>query len=198
MHRESDDAKSQLAMETQIAAKEQQVMRELEAAAAARAAEEGHGEAEEVEDSAALRNQFNFSDRTYQTNTRARRDAEAMTVPPTAIDFAATAVRNYHKAHFLSACHWGNSVQAYRFNAASKAENLNLLRFRRPSGISGIGILRISRRRLLSQRRRNTRARQRRSSLLWLEKLLIQVRKSSEIRCTPMRCSARYAPWSVW
>ena len=67
MHRESDDAKSQLAMETQIAAKEQQVMRELEAAAAARAAEEGHGEAEEVEDSAALRNQFNFSDQTGAT-----------------------------------------------------------------------------------------------------------------------------------
>lgn len=95
MHRDSDDAKGQLAMEAQIAAKEKEVLRELEEAAAARAEEEGR-EAEEVEDSSALRNQFNFSDRTYQTVAAGRRDAEIMTVPPTTIEFSATAVSNCH------------------------------------------------------------------------------------------------------
>lgn len=93
MHRDSDDAKGQLAMEAQIVAKEKEVLRELQEAAAARAEEEGN-EAEEVEDSSALRNQFNFSDRTYQTVVRTRRDAETMTVPPTTIEFSANAVSN--------------------------------------------------------------------------------------------------------
>jgi hypothetical protein len=92
MHTDSEDAKAQLAMEAQIVAKEKEVLRELEEAAMA-AAEEGQ-EAEEVEDSSALRNQFNFSDRTYQTVIHTRRDAEMMTVPPTSIEFCASAVRS--------------------------------------------------------------------------------------------------------
>ena len=91
MHRDSEDAKAQLAMEAQIVAKEKEVLRELEEAAQE---EEGRDEGEEVEDSSALRNQFNFSDRTYQTVIRARRDAEIMTVPPTSIEFSAVAVRH--------------------------------------------------------------------------------------------------------
>lgn len=95
MHRDSEDAKGQLAMEAQILAKEKEVLRELEEAAMK---EEGRDEGEEVEDSSALRNQFNFSDRTYQTVIRARRHAEIMTVPPTSIEFSAVAVRT--RPHF--------------------------------------------------------------------------------------------------
>lgn len=98
MHRDSDDAKAQLATEAQIIEKEKAVLRELEEAAAATAKEEGNM-AEEVEDSAALRNQFNFSDRTYQTMRLGRRHAAAMTVPPDSIEFSANAVRSTCSSH---------------------------------------------------------------------------------------------------
>lgn len=87
-HIDSEDAKAQLAMEAQIVEKEKEVLAELEAAAAA---DENRGEEEEIEDAAALRNQFNFSERAMQTNNPSRKDAEVMTVPPTSIEFSATA-----------------------------------------------------------------------------------------------------------
>jgi hypothetical protein len=88
MHVDSEAAKAQKAMEAQIIATEKDVLRELEEAAAK---EEGRDDGEKVEDSSALRNQFNFSDRTYQTVIQARRDAEIMTEPPTSIEFSAVA-----------------------------------------------------------------------------------------------------------
>jgi dynein intermediate chain 1 len=83
MHRESDDAKAQLAMEAQIIEKEKEVLEELRA----KLEEEGAAEGEEVEDSQALRNQFNFSNRVMQANAPGRKDAEEMTVPPVSVDF---------------------------------------------------------------------------------------------------------------
>ena len=71
MHRESQDAKNQLAMEAQIVAKEKEVLRELEEAAMKEG--DGRDPDEVVEDASALRNQFNFSDRTYQTVIHPRR-----------------------------------------------------------------------------------------------------------------------------
>ena len=111
MHRDSDDAKAQLAMEAQIVAKEKEVLRELEEAAAARAEEEGQ-EAEEVEDSSALRNQFNFSDRTYQTVVRARRDEEVMTIPPKSIEFSDNAVSNCQSSQYCVLI-WGTLVAVW-------------------------------------------------------------------------------------
>ena len=85
-HVESADAKAQLAMEAQIIEKEKEVLAELEA----KLAEEGGPEGEEVEDSAALRNQFNFSERALQTPVVSRKDVEIMTVPPVSLEFAGT------------------------------------------------------------------------------------------------------------
>ena len=78
MHRESQDAKNQLAMEAQIVAKEKEVLRELEEAAMKEG--DGRDPDEVVEDASALRNQFNFSDRTYQTVIHPRRCVRACVV----------------------------------------------------------------------------------------------------------------------
>lgn len=67
MHVESADAKAQLATEQLIAENEKRVMAEL----AATAAEQGLEEGDEVEDAAALRNQFNFSERAMQVTLAA-------------------------------------------------------------------------------------------------------------------------------
>jgi hypothetical protein len=84
MHRESEDAKAQLAMEAQIIEKEKEVLAELEAAAQE---EEGRVEDEQVEDAMALRNQFNFSERSMQTAATGRKDQGDMTEPPVSVDF---------------------------------------------------------------------------------------------------------------
>ena len=91
MHRESEDAKVQLAMEAQIIEKEKDVLKQLEEAAEK---EEGRDADEVVEDASALRNQFNFSDRTYQTVIHPRRDVEIMTVPPQAVEFSGMATQH--------------------------------------------------------------------------------------------------------
>lgn len=91
MHIESDDAKHQKAMEEQIIEKEKETLKELEEAAEK---EEGRDADEQVEDASALRNQFNFSDRTYQTVIHPRRDVEIMTVPPMAVEFSAMATQH--------------------------------------------------------------------------------------------------------
>ena len=90
MHVESADAKAQVATEALIAENEKRIMAELEAAAAERGEIE---EGEEVENSAALRNQFNFSERAMQTANPSRKDVETMTTPPVSIEFGATATQ---------------------------------------------------------------------------------------------------------
>jgi dynein intermediate chain 1 len=89
MHIDSADAKEQIATEAYIAENEKRVMAELEAAAA----EAGLQEGDEVEDAAALRNQFNFSERAMQTANPSKKEAETMTTPPVSIEFTATATQ---------------------------------------------------------------------------------------------------------
>ena len=87
-HKDGEDAKMQMAMEAQIVEREKEVLAELEAKAKEDDARE---DGEEIEDAAALRNQFNFSERAMQTNNPSRKDADVMTVPPTSIVFDGTA-----------------------------------------------------------------------------------------------------------
>ncbi len=90
MHVESADAKAQIATEQLIAENEKRIMAELvEAAAEKGEIEEG----EEVENAAALRNQFNFSERAMQTSNPTKKDQDTMTTPPVSIEFSATATQ---------------------------------------------------------------------------------------------------------
>ena len=74
-HRESNDAKAQLAMQTQIAEKEKAVLEDI--------IKQGvYAEGETVEDTSALRNDFNFSDRSVQTIIHARKEVETEPEPP--------------------------------------------------------------------------------------------------------------------
>eukprot|EP01051_Picozoa_sp_SAG22_P007379 SAG22_NODE_518_length_9512_cov_5.735897_1_plen_666_part_00 len=90
MHVESADAKQQVATEALIDENEKRIMAELEAAAAERGEIE---EGEEVENAAALRNQFNFSERAMQCTQPSRKEVETMTTPPVSIEFTATATQ---------------------------------------------------------------------------------------------------------
>ena len=77
MHTQSEEAKEQIATEIQIEENMKAVMAKLEAET-----EKG----EEVEDAAALRNQFNFSERACQTSNQIMKDQEVMTVPPVTLE----------------------------------------------------------------------------------------------------------------
>ena len=85
-HRESNDAKAQLAMQTQIAEKEKAVLEDI--------IKQGvYAEGETVEDTSALRNDFNFSDRSVQTIIHARKEVETEPEPPVTVEFSATATQ---------------------------------------------------------------------------------------------------------
>ena len=118
LHRESDAAKQQLRLEAMEAEAVEEYVRAVAGLPKKRApGEEGEGgeggddddaaAREPVDDSKALRNQFNFSERAAQTVNNPTRERQSATEPPPSQQFTASATQwEMYDAYAEDRCAW--------------------------------------------------------------------------------------------